>query len=456
MEALCLWWMNGWISLPMLNQILRWLKKPKVLRLVCLASSVVGLVFYALSSSFNYLLGNWSCWKILLYTVFSSIICLAILFTPARSRSTSLRLEAHLAFMVLIMTSVYSFWFDNVVKGKPDAYSLISYAAFATMSLGLSNLTQFGFQTDLLYFFCSCLIVQFMKIKWWLVIIGGCFSYSLLQLRDYLRDTQVENLQLPVQNPVTIQVDDSESVSNSSHVIIVSQQAYVDSTLGSSREDWDLRFQDHLLTQSNSHSQDDSLIIQQHLMNCIKELEKENQMLVPMVCSHVNKYLKAVAEEQNEMWEVPYPDVNLVMDAIPSGIMRCLKEAVKLMVEAGLMEECSEIYSKSRREFVEQCLRALALQFQTPNKEVEKWLKAYRAAGKIVFANERRLCDYLFSGFSDAADVSFEKVCKEITFVLLGFADTAITTGSYLPNLFFNIVPKISSLGELMYLASRM
>jgi len=188
-----------------LNQILRWQKKPKV-RLVCLASSVVGLVCYALSSSFNYLLGKWSWWKMLLYI----IVCLAVLFAPARSGSTSLRLEAHLAFLVLIMTSVYSFWFDNAVKGKPDAYNLISYAAFATMSLGLSNLTQFGFQIDVLYFFCGSLSVQLMKIKWWLVIVGGAFSYSLLQLRD----TQAENFQLPVQNPVMIPFHDSDSDSD--------------------------------------------------------------------------------------------------------------------------------------------------------------------------------------------------------------------------------------------------
>jgi len=188
---------NGWMqTLLMLNHFLRWLKKPKVLRLVCLASSVIGLLCYALSSSFNHLLGNWCWWKMLLYIVFGFSICLAVLFTPPRSSSTSLRLEAHLAFLVLIITCVYSFLFDNVVKGKPDAYSLISSAAFATMSLGLSNLTRFGFQIDLLYFFCGGLIIQLMKIKLWLVIVGGAFTYALLQLRDYPPDTQAENFLL--------------------------------------------------------------------------------------------------------------------------------------------------------------------------------------------------------------------------------------------------------------------
>jgi len=449
-----LWWVNGWMQTFILNQILRWLKKPKVVRLVCLVSSVVGLFCYALSSSFNHLLGSWSWWKMLLYILFSSITCLAVLFTPARSSSSSHRLEFHFAFLVLTVTSLYSFLFDNVVKGKPDAYSLISCAAFATMSLGLSNLTQFGFQIDLLYFFCGGLTVQLMKIKLWLVVVGGGFSYSLLQLRDYPSDRQGENLQLQVQNQVIIQVDDSGSVSSSSPVTMSQQaNADVESTLGTSPEDGDFRFQDHLLTQSNSPSQDgsvdDVLIIQQQLMNCVKELEKENQRLVPMVCSHVEKYLKVVFDSK----EVPHPDVNLVMDALPSGIMGRLKENVKLMVEAGFTEECSDIYSKWRREFLKQCLQALRLQFETPNNEdVEKWLKTCKAAGKILFPNERRLCDYLFSRFSvAAADVSFEKVCKELTINVVNFADTTITTGTYLPNLLFNIVPKMSeSLGELI------
>jgi len=285
-----------------------------------------------------------------------------------------------------------------------------------------------------------------MKIKLWLVIVGGGFSYSLLRLRDYPSDTQGENLQLQVQNQVIIQVDDSGRFSNSSHDMMSQQaNADVESTLGTSPEDGNFRFQDHPLTQSNSPSQDgsvdDVLIIQQQLMNCVKELEKENKMLVAMACSHVNKYLEAVFDSK----EVPYGDVNLVMDALPSEVMRRLKETMELMVNAGFMEECSNIYSKWRREFLEQCLRALGLQFETPNNEdVEKWLKTCKAAANILFPNENRLFNYLFSGIPvAAANVSINKVCKEVIIGLVSFADTIMTTGN-LPNLLFNIVPKMS------------
>ncbi|XP_014489806.2 exocyst complex component EXO70B1-like isoform X1 [Vigna radiata var. radiata] len=298
--------------------------------------------------------------------------------------------------------------------------------------------------------------VQLMKIKLWLITVGAGFTYSLLQLRHHPRDTQGENLQLQNQNHVIIQVDDSGRISSSSPVIMEQQaNADVGNTLGTSPEDGDL-------IQSNSTSQNGSvdygLVVQQQLINCIKELEKVNQMLVPMVCSHVDKYLKAVFDSNDkdkdriQMLEVPDPDVNLVMDALPFEIISRLKEIVKLIVEGGFTEECSDIYSKWRKEFVEQCRRALGLQFQTPNDEdVEKWLKTCKATSKILFLNESRLCDYLFSGLSVASDAFFDKVCKEVAFDPVSFVDTTMKTGNLL-NILFNVPKILESLHELQLL----
>jgi len=158
--------------------------------LLCFVSCSVGLLCYALSSSFNQLFGKWKWWKILLYIVFT--LCFIFFLsksTSTRERPTSSSLKANSAFLVLIMTSVYSYFVDTKVKGKPDVYSVVSSAAFAIMSLGLSTLSPFGFEVDLLYFFCGVLIVQLMKIKLWLVIVGACFSYSLNILHPTL-DTQ--------------------------------------------------------------------------------------------------------------------------------------------------------------------------------------------------------------------------------------------------------------------------
>ncbi|KAL5102296.1 hypothetical protein RYX36_006623 [Vicia faba] len=160
-----------------------------------LLCAVVGLLCYALSSSFNRLFGNWNLFKIILYTLFSFIISLMILYANIWKSSSSLRFKAHTAFLVLTITSVYSFFFDKVVNGKPDSYSLVSCASFAIMSLSLSGRTHCGVEIDLLYFFLGCLIVQLMKISLQLLILGAGFSYSLIILRSSLSSTDdgIEN-----------------------------------------------------------------------------------------------------------------------------------------------------------------------------------------------------------------------------------------------------------------------
>jgi len=202
----------------MLNQIVRWVTQPMIWRCVCCVSSVVGLLCYALSSSFNHLFGNCNFFKVFLYSVFSFIICLAILFAnKCHTSSTNLSLKAHLVFLVFIITTVYSFFFDKA-NGKPDLYSLISSAAFSIMSLSLSKITHFGFEIDLLYFFCGYLTLQLMKIKLVLVIVGASFSYTLIIFRYYLGKPRESGghlgLQIQDQTPIVIQVhQDSEQSS---------------------------------------------------------------------------------------------------------------------------------------------------------------------------------------------------------------------------------------------------
>jgi hypothetical protein len=131
---------------------------------------------------------KWNLWMIIPYTIFSSIICLIISLANKWRNSPSLWLKAHLVFLVLIITTVYSFFFDKLYE-KPDVYSLVSSACFAIMSLCLSKLSNFGFEVDLVYFFCGHLILQFMTIKMVLIIPGAFFSYSLVMLHFYLAAT---------------------------------------------------------------------------------------------------------------------------------------------------------------------------------------------------------------------------------------------------------------------------
>ncbi|XP_027368453.1 exocyst complex component EXO70B1-like [Abrus precatorius] len=397
--------------MSMLIQILTWLMQPKVWRFVCFTSSVVGLLCYALSS-FNHLFGKWTCWKIFLYTVFSFIICISILFAKSWQRSATLRLKAHMAFLVLIITSVYSFFFDKVLQGKPDACSLISCAAFAIMSLTLSRQTHCGFEIDLLYFFSGGLILQLTKIKLWFIIVGASFSYSLIILRSFLDTTpEIGHHQLRIQDEVVIHVDDSGGAIHR----VDSAQANTSSTQKSNlivphEVNRDLGFQQPFASHSQLNNSEGD-IMRSQLVACLKVVKKQNQKGIPMISKRVKEYLKANVDE-NQIGISPRPNLKL----------------------------------KS----------LLTLGFQLQELNIENWIKASKVAFRILIPIEKRLCHCVFFRLSSAADISFTQVSKEFTIRLLSFADT-FATCCMVPKLFNTLsclIPDFESLFSGQYSVS--
>ncbi|XP_057442197.1 exocyst complex component EXO70B1-like [Lotus japonicus] len=375
--------------IPVLIQTQSWILQPKLWRFLGFGSSIIGLFCYAFSSSFNHLFGQWTFLKIFLYSIFSLIISLTILFPNTWQHSRSHRFKAHSAFLVLTITTVYSFLSDKVVNnGIPDAYSLISSAAFAIMSVSLSRQIQCGFEVDLLYFFLGCLMMQLMKIKLQLVIVGACFSYCLIILRSSFSSMGVaasaENV-LPglVQDEqvIVIQVDSSQHQVNT----------------------------------------DNCSITQRRLMNCMKELQQNNSNLTYILLKQVKEYI-----EDNS--ELAVTDHNFIMDALPPELMNNLQETAKLVVDAGLEKEFSEAYSNWWREFLEECLinKVLGLRkmgFQ--DYMIGRWIKASKVALRIIFPGGRRLWDQVFSAFSSSAasDLCFSEVCRGAAIQLLNFAN---------------------------------
>ncbi|KAJ1437535.1 Exocyst complex component Exo70 [Sesbania bispinosa] len=369
---------------PMPIQILRWLMQPLVWRFVGFGSAAVGLLCYALSSSFNHLFGQWNLFKIFLYSVFSVIISLMILFAKIWQHSTSLRFKGHWAFLVLTITSVYSFFYDKIVNGKPDAYSLISCSAFAIMTLSLSRQTRCGFEVDLLYFFLGCLNVQLMKIKLPLAILGAGFSYFLIILRSYFSsiNSTAENEYLGLQDQrLVIQVD-SQQLANT-----------------------------------------DTGKITQQFMNCVDELRKNNSNLANMLLERVKKYL-------NGNSELVVTDHNFMIDVLPREKINDLHETAKLMVNAGLQKECSEVYSTWRKEWLEECIKNKLLRLQKVGFQdymISRWIKTFKVALRILFPSERRLCDHVFMGFSSTADLCFLEVCHGTAIQWLNCADEFVS-----------------------------
>ena len=125
-----------------------------------------------------------------------------------------------------------------------------------------------------------------------------------------------------------------------------------------------------------------------------------------------------------------------------------------------IISECLHVFSSCRREFLEQSLSRLGLQklsiedvhkmqWHDIEDEIERWIKGFNVALKILFPSERRLCDRVFFGFSSAADFSFMEVCRGSTVQLLNFAD-AVAIGSRSPERLFKILDVFETLRDLI------
>ncbi|KAK7321395.1 hypothetical protein VNO77_32006 [Canavalia gladiata] len=410
----------------MLIQLPRWLRQAELWRFVGFGSTIVGLSSYALSSSFTHLFGEWNLLNTILYSIFSLITAVTTLFAKVWRRSTSrLLFKAHMAVLVLTATSAYSFFYGKAVNGKPDAYILISCAAFSIMSLSLSRQTQCGFEIDLLYFFLGCLIVQLMQINSFLVTVGGSFSYCLIILRSSL-DAPLENgyTGLQLQDQVVIQVDSLQANTNSG-----------------------LQDQPRVPIQLDSNSRQastDSSLIMSKFVACIEALKKKNRNLIRVLFTHLKD------KDQSPM----------IKDALPPRIINNLHETVKLMMAAGFEEECCHVYISCRREFLEECVWKLGLRKLSIEDidvhmrlsiefRIRRWIKASNATLGILFPNERRLCDRVFEGFSSAADRSFTEVCREVTNHLLNFAN-AFPIPCHSPNLLCSNLKVLETLHDLI------
>ncbi|XP_061354306.1 exocyst complex component EXO70B1-like [Gastrolobium bilobum] len=397
-------------SMHVAVQIRGWL----VWRFVGLASTVVGLLCYALSSAFNHLFGKWYSWKIFLYIVVSVFICLLILFPEIWQRLLiSPRFKTHSPFWVVSITSVYSFFFDKAVSGKSDVYNLISCAAFAIVSLSLSRRTHCGFEKDLLYFFLGVLIVRLMMIKIALGILGVCFGYFL----HYLCYSDAPPREYVGLQSVVIELADDSP-------------------------------------QPQAASTDINASMAHQLRTYMKELTQ--------VYLNATYTLFPYFEEYDEL-EVT--ERNYVMEALPSSLINDLEKTVKAMMAAGFKKECYDVYIKSRRKCLVDCVinyflfravnndKDIAAGFGIDVLVIRRLAEALKVTLGILFYGEQRLFDGVFSGFSDASYPCFLQICEGLTLQLLDLIDAVVSarrSGRHWRPLLYAILYLFNTLGDLI------
>ncbi|MED6192439.1 hypothetical protein PIB30_010072 [Stylosanthes scabra] len=333
-----------------------------------------------------------------------------------------------MAFFVLTITSLYSYFSDKAMKGKPDAYIVTSYAAFSVTSLSLQrqSKSQFGFEVDLLYFFLGCVIVQFMKIQLWLGFVGICFSYSLIILRSsldalaknrYRRFQDEHHLLLQVNtNPLQVKNDINSNLVSSNNM------------------------------PQNTQQLDEQVAIEANVLPSMEDCRWANLAAVNMLKCNLNKYLQDMV---HRIPEVLVNDHNFLIDELPSQLVSDLHEKVKLMIQKGLEKLCVDQYCSWRREFLDLVGKELSTQEIGEKGRIKSWIKVSNVSLKILFPNERRLSDRIFLGYPSAADRSFAQICGEFTSNLLDFGN-GFANGSHPLNLFPSVLQVFGVLHELI------
>ncbi|KAJ1386245.1 Exocyst complex component Exo70 [Sesbania bispinosa] len=163
------------------------LTHPKFWRIVGFVSSVIGMLCYAWSLSFEHVGEKYHILKISLYGVVSFTIIFVMFFArKGLGRfSKSFLLKALVGVLALMLTSLYNFFSDKDSNQKTDVFNLISNGSFALMLLSLSKQIDLGFELELLNFYLGCLTIQLMKINLGFVLVGAAYCYLLNVLHSY-------------------------------------------------------------------------------------------------------------------------------------------------------------------------------------------------------------------------------------------------------------------------------
>ncbi|KAL7152343.1 hypothetical protein ABFS83_04G090700 [Erythranthe nasuta] len=148
------------------------------------------------------------------------------------------------------------------------------------------------------------------------------------------------------------------------------------------------------------------------------------------------------------------------VDLIPADAVRDLRRIAERMAAAGHLRECIYVYASARSSAVDASLKELGveksdtgdvhrLEWETLEKQIRRWTRAARICVRVLFAGERRLCEHIFQGLGDSAEVTcFMETIKSPAIHLFSFAD-AISTSNQSPEKLFKILDLHDALSNL-------
>ncbi|KAL4364944.1 hypothetical protein HN51_024909 [Arachis hypogaea] len=421
-------------------------------------SAMIGLTCFAFSY-FNHHLKAWNLMlKILISIVLIALICIAVLFARRWPNGSRPWVKAHLVLVAITVTYVATIFLDKEKEEEPDVLRLVSYAAFAVTSLSLAIQTQVEFFGEIVYFFVGLLLIGLMKINWWLAIFpGACFSYLLIILSSFLHELSEKRI---------------PTHTNSSASPTYSETSYVENTSSIDYFGTPMSLRQFSNTDTETSFVDDTSSIGSGTAMNPQQSNNTDTGTVPLLApppvrsddllDGFRRALRTLNGLDRELaWELKRPlgdyltdrseevpavlgnDSNFLVDRISSQV---LDELNRLMMNLTQFDDdlrnlVVDEYSRSRKRFLEICQVELQLNVHKKNT-VKKWIKVSNITLRILFPNERRLCDRVFGSSSDIWGECFMQVCSEWARDLLNFADQVAKNGlkyqkrDYLPQLF--------------------
>ncbi|KAL2643338.1 hypothetical protein R1flu_010925 [Riccia fluitans] len=181
----------------------------------------------------------------------------------------------------------------------------------------------------------------------------------------------------------------------------------------------------------------------------------------PMASSPVAADGKKTTPPQSPGSQPSKPNVPLQLpDLIAPRIIPQLHEMAKRMIGAGFHQECLKAYRDIRSSTLEQSLRKLGveklskedvakMQWEALEGKIGNWITYTRAAVKLLFAGERKLCDQVFYHLDPVREKVFGEVTESSMMMLLSFGD-AIARSRKSPEKLFVLLDMYETMRDLL------
>ncbi|KAL5229237.1 hypothetical protein ABZP36_017502 [Zizania latifolia] len=251
---------------------------------------------------------------------------------------------------------------------------------------------------------------------------------------------------------------------------LISQFLCLDRPLWSSSDDADafLEAVDNLTStiRSLDSTSTDHVLLESfdHLLECCSlRLADELQHLIDTSVFDANYSYHNTSKNHNDddghiLVAQPVRNFDIIVDALPEGVIFEANRIVRRMVAAGFGDSCAETYASSRRNFIDESIARLGVhahmaeKFQSASWEeletqISRWIPAIRGVFHILIPSERHLCGHIFEGFTSYSDLAFATACQPFL-QLLSFANFIAAAGKN-PECLFRMVDMYDAVSDI-------